>query len=163
MNGFGKADPEHRTPATNWDCMGPAVTSRRRPTGALISVFFRPAPDEKPRSGPAPRAEPRTRSAFPKPFLLPHAPPSTQRAPRPWSGSSSPSRLFALGRLMVGWPFLLEGSRTILEELLLPMVEDRGLQAEFLAERSGDAQHTAVRRPDSHKLSRTSGTDVYGP
>src|SRR5882757_7100368 len=30
--------------------------------------------------------------------------------------------------------FLLEGNRPILEELLLPAVEDRGLQAEFIAE-----------------------------
>ena len=35
---------------------------------------------------------------------------------------------------VVGWPFLLEGSRPILEELLLPAVEDRGLQAQFIAE-----------------------------
>jgi hypothetical protein len=30
--------------------------------------------------------------------------------------------------------FLLEGSSPVLEELLLPAVEDRGLQAEFIAE-----------------------------
>jgi hypothetical protein len=30
--------------------------------------------------------------------------------------------------------FQLEGSSPILEELLLPTVEDRGLQAEFIAE-----------------------------
>src|SRR5438552_15784102 len=30
--------------------------------------------------------------------------------------------------------FLLEGGRPVLEELLLPAVEDRGLQAEFIAE-----------------------------
>jgi hypothetical protein len=35
---------------------------------------------------------------------------------------------------VVGWPFLFEGSRPVLEELFLPAVEDRGLQAEFIAE-----------------------------
>ena len=30
--------------------------------------------------------------------------------------------------------FLLEGGRAVLEELLLPAVEDRGLQAQFIAE-----------------------------
>src|ERR1043166_6237646 len=35
---------------------------------------------------------------------------------------------------MVSWPFLLEGSSPVLEELLLPAVEDRGMQAEFIAE-----------------------------
>src|SRR5215472_4154258 len=30
--------------------------------------------------------------------------------------------------------FLLEGGRSVLEELFLPAVEDRGLQAEFIAE-----------------------------
>ena len=29
---------------------------------------------------------------------------------------------------------LLEGGRAVLEELLLPAIEDRGLQAEFIAE-----------------------------
>jgi hypothetical protein len=35
---------------------------------------------------------------------------------------------------VVGWPLLLEGGRPILEELLLPTVEDRGLQALLIAE-----------------------------
>ena len=35
---------------------------------------------------------------------------------------------------VVGWPFLLEGSRPVLDELLVPAVEDRGLQAQFIAE-----------------------------
>ena len=35
---------------------------------------------------------------------------------------------------MDGWPFLLEGSSPVLEELLLPAVEDGGLQVEFIAE-----------------------------
>jgi hypothetical protein len=35
---------------------------------------------------------------------------------------------------VVGWPFLLEGSRPILEELLLPAVEDLGLQTQLIAE-----------------------------
>jgi len=35
---------------------------------------------------------------------------------------------------VVGWPLLLEGRRPVLEELLLPAVEDRGLQAQFIAE-----------------------------
>ena len=39
-----------------------------------------------------------------------------------------------LVRGVVGWPSLLEGSRPVLEKLLLPPVEDRGLQAEFVAE-----------------------------
>ena len=30
---------------------------------------------------------------------------------------------------VVGWPFLFEGSRPVLEELLLPAVEDRGLES----------------------------------
>jgi hypothetical protein len=52
----------------------------------------------------------------------------------------TPNRVRFLGhdafliRGVVGWPFLLEGGRAILEELLLPAVEDRGLQAEFIAE-----------------------------
>ena len=35
---------------------------------------------------------------------------------------------------VVGWPFLLEGGRPILEELFLPAVEDRGLQPQLIAE-----------------------------
>jgi len=35
---------------------------------------------------------------------------------------------------VVRWPFLLEGRRPILEELLLTAVEDRGLQTQFIAE-----------------------------
>jgi hypothetical protein len=35
---------------------------------------------------------------------------------------------------VVGWPLRLEGGHAVLEELLLPAVEDRGLQAEFVAE-----------------------------
>jgi hypothetical protein len=35
---------------------------------------------------------------------------------------------------MVGWPLLLEGRRAVLEELLLPPIEDCGLQAELVAE-----------------------------
>ena len=35
---------------------------------------------------------------------------------------------------MVRSRFLLEGGRAVLEELLLPAVEDRGLQAEFVGE-----------------------------
>jgi len=35
---------------------------------------------------------------------------------------------------VVGWLFLLEGGRAVLEELHLPAVEDRGLQAQFIAE-----------------------------
>jgi hypothetical protein len=35
---------------------------------------------------------------------------------------------------VVGCPLLLEGGRAVLEELLLPAVDDRGLQAEFIAE-----------------------------
>jgi hypothetical protein len=52
----------------------------------------------------------------------------------------TPNRVRFLGhdafliRGVVGWPFLLEGGRAILEELLLPAVEDRGLQAEFVTE-----------------------------
>src|ERR1051325_6048662 len=34
---------------------------------------------------------------------------------------------------VVAWPFRFEGSRAVLEELLLPAVEDRGLQAELIA------------------------------
>jgi len=40
---------------------------------------------------------------------------------------------FLLGG-MVRSRFLFEGGRAVLEELLLPAVEDRGLQAEFIAE-----------------------------
>ena len=29
---------------------------------------------------------------------------------------------------VVGWPFLVEGGRPVLEELLLPAIEDRGLE-----------------------------------
>src|SRR5262247_1350934 len=35
---------------------------------------------------------------------------------------------------MVGWPFLLEGSSSILEEFLLPAVEDRWLESHFIAQ-----------------------------
>jgi hypothetical protein len=35
---------------------------------------------------------------------------------------------------VVGWHLLLEGSRPVLEELLLPAVEDRGLESKFIAE-----------------------------
>jgi len=35
---------------------------------------------------------------------------------------------------VVGWPLLLEGRRPVLEELFLPAVEDRGLQAQLIAE-----------------------------
>ena len=35
---------------------------------------------------------------------------------------------------MVGWPFLLKGSSPVLEELLLPAVEDRWLESHFIAQ-----------------------------
>ena len=35
---------------------------------------------------------------------------------------------------VVGWPLLLEGGRTVLEELLLPAVEDRRLESHFIAQ-----------------------------
>ena len=35
---------------------------------------------------------------------------------------------------VVGWPLLLEGSRPVLEELLLPPVEYRGLQPQLVAQ-----------------------------
>src|SRR6266550_8984359 len=35
---------------------------------------------------------------------------------------------------MVGWPFLLEGSSPVLEEFLLPAVEDRRLESHFIAQ-----------------------------
>ena len=35
---------------------------------------------------------------------------------------------------VVGWPLRFEGGRAVLEEVLLSAVEDRGLQAEFIAE-----------------------------
>jgi hypothetical protein len=35
---------------------------------------------------------------------------------------------------MVGWPFLLEGSSSVLEEFLLPAVEDRRLEPHFIAQ-----------------------------
>ena len=35
---------------------------------------------------------------------------------------------------VVGWPLLLEGGRPVLEELFLPAVENRGLQAVLIAE-----------------------------
>ena len=34
---------------------------------------------------------------------------------------------------VVAWPFRFEGCRAVLEELLLPAIEDRGLQAELIA------------------------------
>ena len=35
---------------------------------------------------------------------------------------------------MVGWPFLLEGSSPVLEELFLPAVKDRRLESHFIAQ-----------------------------
>jgi hypothetical protein len=35
---------------------------------------------------------------------------------------------------MIGWPFLLEGSSPVLEEFLLPAVEDRRLESHFIAQ-----------------------------
>ncbi len=35
---------------------------------------------------------------------------------------------------VVGWPFLLEGSSPVLEEFLLPAVEDRRLESHFIAQ-----------------------------
>jgi hypothetical protein len=40
---------------------------------------------------------------------------------------------------VVGWPFLLEGSSPVLEEFLLPAVEDRWLESHFIAPLRGNA------------------------
>src|SRR6266567_5535797 len=57
-------------------------------------------------------------------FLGPHAPPSTPPGPHPWSGSSSPDSQSVPARLH-GWAALSVGRQSpILEELLLPAIED---------------------------------------
>src|SRR5690349_9845014 len=67
-------------------------------------------------------------------FLARHAPPSVPPGPHPWSGSSSPDRRSAPARRN-GWAALLiEGGSPVLEELLLPAVEDRGLESQLIAE-----------------------------
>src|SRR5689334_1335858 len=67
-------------------------------------------------------------------FLGPRARPSVRPGPRPWSGSSSPDigDPLLLGGV-VGWSLRLEGGHAVLKELLLTAVEDRGLQAHFIA------------------------------
>jgi hypothetical protein len=42
--------------------------------------------------------------------------------------------MLAAALALVGRPLLLESSRPVLEELLLPAVEDRWLSAQFIAE-----------------------------
>src|SRR5215813_7233327 len=67
-------------------------------------------------------------------FLGPHARPSVRPKPRPWSGSSSPGTRFAPGRLSGSVAPSARRQRAVLEELFLPAVKDRGLQAEFVTE-----------------------------
>src|SRR6516165_3430145 len=55
---------------------------------------------------------------------------------------------------VVGWSLLLEGGRAVLEELLLPAVEDRGLQAQFIAELRDRLLLQQMPPEDGHLLFR---------
>ena len=93
--------------------------------------LLRPAPDEIDDLVPRVVRNPDPGQSSPSFFLARHAPPSVRPGPRSWSGSSSPGRRSAPGRLSGSVrAFVLEGGRAVLEELLLPAVEHRGLQAD---------------------------------
>jgi hypothetical protein len=102
------------------------------PPGADLGLF-RPAPDEIHELVPRMVRNPDTAQSAPSFFLGPHAPPSTQPEPHR-SGSSSPGRQSAVGRLSGCMALLLEGGRAVFEKLLVPAIEGRGLQAKFIAE-----------------------------
>jgi hypothetical protein len=76
------------------------------------------------------------RPAVPQLFFLgQHAPPSVRPKPHPSSGSSSPDMRFVpVFGLMVGPPSLLESRGSVLEELLLPAVEDGRLKSPFVTQ-----------------------------
>jgi hypothetical protein len=67
-------------------------------------------------------------------FLGPHVPPSVRPKPHPSSGSSFQKGDSLLFRLMVGPSSLLESCRSVLEELLLPAVEHRRLEPQFITQ-----------------------------
>src|SRR5712691_3222110 len=69
-------------------------------------------------------------------FLARRTLPSTRPGLHPWSAPSSPrtQSVSASLHLAVGTLLSLEGSRSVLEELLLPAVEHRRLQAQFFTQ-----------------------------
>jgi hypothetical protein len=67
---------------------------------------------------------------------------------------------------MVRWPFLLEGSSPILEEFLLPAVEDRWLESPFIAQlRYGLLQQVPPQDGDLllRRVLRPSLLDAFSP
>jgi hypothetical protein len=98
--------------------------------------LLRPAPDEIHHLIPHIMRHPGRGQSSPRFFLTRCAPPSARPGPRPWSAPSSPrTQSASVFRLHGGEVFRrLEGGRSVHEELFLPAIEHRRLQAQFFTQ-----------------------------